>query len=120
MSAQPTQTAQNDPWANPEFNGHTPDDNHTSDGRCKYPKSCELDGHLRERSHGGDPLGAHIRRICDEAGLGVMVQVFEIIHDRERVSDEALFALTADDVYGFYEGHLARAIDTIESFIENP
>ena len=129
---EPTNTSSTDPWADPEFTGHTPDDNHTSDGRCKYPRSCEIGGHLRERD--GDPatdqqtvrtslrgpVGAHIEQICNEAGLGVMVQVFEIIHDRESVTEEDLLALTADDVLGFYEGHLARAIDTIESFIENP
>lgn len=114
-----TQPAQIDP-SSPEFTGHAPDDNHTSDGRCKYPASCAAEGHLRECTEGVDSVSAHIEAICDQAGLGVMVQVVEIIRDRESVTDDALLALDADDVDAFYTGFLARAIDDIERSIENP
>lgn len=60
----------------------------------------------------------HVNKICEEAGLGVMVQVFQIIADREEVTDEQLMALTADDVNGYYF-HIAKGIDTIENFMLN-
>lgn len=62
----------------------------------------------------------HIQRICAEAGLGVMVQVYEIVCDREERTDEELLALTADDVESHYNQYVGPAIDRIETDLQAP
>lgn len=57
----------------------------------------------------------HIEAVCAEAGLGVMVQIYSIITDREQVSDKAILSLTAADVEDAYRTYVARAVDLIEN-----
>lgn len=52
--------------------------------------------------------------VCDRAGLGVMVQVYEIIHDREVVTEEALLAIDDNEVTNHYYSWMGPAIDKIE------
>jgi hypothetical protein len=61
-----------------------------------------------------DPVQEHIETICEEAMLGVMVQVLEIVRDREEVPEESLLGLDADDVTEMYEGWIGPAIDRLE------
>lgn len=56
----------------------------------------------------------HVAAVCKEAGLGVMLAVFEVVDDREDVSVEALMSLTAEDVTRMYETLIAPAIDRVE------
>ena len=61
-----------------------------------------------------DPAQKHIETICEEAGLGVMVQVFEIVRDREEVPEEAILGLDAEDVTQLYDAWIGPAIDNVE------
>ena len=60
-----------------------------------------------------DARQKHIETVCAEAGLGVMVQVYEIVCDREDTPDEAILALDADGVNEHYI-YIAKGIDAIE------
>jgi len=59
------------------------------------------------------PLFAHFDEVCQEAGLGVMVQVYEIISDRGDVEESTLLALTAEDVENHYF-RIGAGIDDVE------
>lgn len=66
-----------------------------------------------------DPLNQHIEKVCEEAGLTVMEQVYDILLNREGEGmEEALAKLTAEDVTSDYFGYLGPAIDNIERNIE--
>lgn len=70
-----------------------------------------------------DIVSAHIEKICAEARLGVMAQVYEILLDRIDINvtwpDPAvgMLALSSDDVVKHYEHWIAPAIDTMEGEI---
>ncbi len=66
-----------------------------------------------------DVVMRHVERICDEAGLGVMVQVYEILLNREiEEGGITMLTLDADDVQRHYFNVIGPAIDTIETFLE--
>lgn len=65
-----------------------------------------------------DVVQKHIEQVCKDAGLGVMVQVYEIIQDRESVSTRALLGLTAEVVDEHYNMFVGPAIDEIEKTFE--
>lgn len=63
-------------------------------------------------------LDEHIASICREAGLGVMVQIYQVVADRERDGvEEYLRGLDADDVEAHYNQFVGPAIDNIEDEI---
>jgi hypothetical protein len=66
-----------------------------------------------------DTRQKHIESICEQAGLGVMVQVYEIVCDREDTPDAKILALTADDVSLHYSLFVAPAIDSVERDIND-
>ncbi len=45
---------------------------------------------------------AHLAKTCRDAGLGVMVSLFEVLLDRETVDEQALLGVTAEDVTELY------------------
>lgn len=54
---------------------------------------------------------------CKEAGLEIMAQVLFVLHDREVLPAAALDAITPGEIYDYYEGFIAPAIDKIEDSI---
>jgi len=62
-----------------------------------------------------DAVGRHLAEVCEEAYLGVMVQVLGILRDRELFEDDELLGITDGDVTGWYFQHIAPAIDDIEN-----
>ena len=58
-----------------------------------------------------------IKQTCEEAGLPVMLGLFEIMLDREEVTEEQLDELTVDQVEEFYGMAVAPAIDRISDII---
>lgn len=65
-------------------------------------------------------IDEHIEQVCADAGLGVMVQVYEIIRDRESVPDSTLLDLTTEDVTEHYWSMIGPAIDHVETFMTTP
>ena len=62
-----------------------------------------------------DAVGRHLAEVCEEAYLGVMVQVLGILRDRELFEDDELLGITDGNVTGWYFQHIAPAIDDIEN-----
>jgi len=61
-----------------------------------------------------DTLDKHLTYICREAGLDMMIGVFDVLINRETLTPRQLMALTAADITGLYEGWIAPAIDNVE------
>ncbi|KQO98667.1 hypothetical protein [Leifsonia sp. Leaf264] len=68
------------------------------------------------------PHRQHIQSVCKEAGLEMMVGVFEVIDDREEVATVAFQRVTTDDIDGFYDEFIGPAVDKIEAELvrDNP
>lgn len=64
------------------------------------------------------PLAEHLHKICKEAELGVMEDIFVVLRDREAFEDDFLLQLTAEDVTTFYDDFVGPAIDKIEGALE--
>jgi hypothetical protein len=65
--------------------------------------------------HDEEPdVDEHLRKICADAGLEVMHQVYDILRNREQVEDGELLALDDGDVYKHYEAWVAPGIDNLE------
>jgi hypothetical protein len=64
-------------------------------------------------------LDEHIETICTEAGLEVMVQVFQICLARGQVTEEQIMALAINDVTDLYWGFIGPAIDRTERLIRD-
>jgi hypothetical protein len=56
----------------------------------------------------------HLRLICEEAGLEIMTQVYDILRNREALADGEFLALDASDVYAHYEAWIGPGIDNLE------
>ena len=66
-----------------------------------------------------DPVGAHLRAVSGQAGLGgIMPEVLSVLRDRETIPDEKLKTLTADDVTRYYFDLIGPALDRMESDLE--
>ncbi len=61
-----------------------------------------------------DPVRDHLAEICKDAGLGVMAGLFDVIVDREEVSDDTLLALDESDVTELYEAIVGPAVDRMQ------
>lgn len=68
-----------------------------------------------------DVVQRHIERICHEAGLGVMVQVYEILLDRADAGEDyavAILTFDAEDVNAHYQRYVLHAIDEMEVVLQ--
>lgn len=63
----------------------------------------------------GDGERIHVHNVCEEAGLQVMEQVYDILSNREVLPRDVFTLLTVTDVTGHYFGIVGPAIDAIES-----
>ena len=68
-----------------------------------------LDASTLPETHGQEPDA------FEQAGLGIMREVFSVLYDRETVPETVLDAVTPEDVTEFYEGFIGPAIDKIEN-----
>ena len=59
----------------------------------------------------------HIAAVCADAGLGVMVGIYEVINDREQVPVDTLDRLTVNDVERHYEILCQRGLDAVEDHL---
>ncbi len=60
-----------------------------------------------------------LRRECEDAGAPSMFAVYQLLADREVLSDFTAKNLTAEEVWGDYENHIAPAIDSLEDRLLN-
>jgi hypothetical protein len=61
-----------------------------------------------------------IYRICQEEGIGIMVDVFDIILDRDEATVEQIVAFLDDGdrhVFALYENFIAPGIDRLSDYI---
>ena len=60
----------------------------------------------------------HIDQVSTDAGLPVMASVLETVCDRGDVDDEAIFALSSQDVTHLYEAHVGPAASRANAALE--
>lgn len=64
------------------------------------------------------PVADPVHAAAEEAGLGVMGHVLDVVRDAEEVSADFLATLTADDIAELYERFIGRAILRMEDALK--
>lgn len=57
----------------------------------------------------------HLDLVCAQAGLEIMRHVVDVVRDREHVSDDAILAMTPDNITNLYEAYIVPGVDKIEA-----
>lgn len=85
------------------------------EGHTLHRKLCAL---IVEATPTPGPVQDHINTVCDQAGLGVMRGIFDVLRDREELPASTYLDLTPDRVTDLY-WHVGRAINRVQHELED-